>query len=397
MILQEESRISASEEATYESAGQGRIWLTPEEQAELIVSYQLGRELEKDLQSCKDRALWRELNSSVSRGRESAQRLIEATMGIVWSRLWPEALNRMGEKQAKDKKDDLRSDASAYILSKAVLYDPDINSSFNAYLSNGMDGFISDVLRGHGRTGTIGAAADRVLRMVGAAIKEAAKEGREISRGEIELELERRTQEWALEKLTFEELELDEEGRKEACKRRLSKSGMTSAIKDIDLLIPLAKGDMSFDRKISEEGAVTFGDLIPSPTHVEDAAFKASSETRLDTLYKIALGDQAEDLSDMLVAYMGQLGSVEGAGVVGDDDFDPSRKPKAWTLTRLSERLEMPRIEVRNLLGDRAKARLAAPHAQFAALALEVDMQFETEAQGTLEKVRSWPRDIFAE
>lgn len=390
--------VTLAQEEILKHSGEGWLDLSPEAQHQLIASYQQGRIAEAALKDVKDRALFRKLSAMKSQGRDHAALIVDSCFGLVWSKLRAKAVARMGESWTNRSSDDLKAEVNAFILEKASGFNPEVNSSFKAYLSSQVSALVGSVLKGVGRSGSMPDAWERVLRMVAAILQDGRAKGLEVSREEVVASLEIGFKKWAEDKMTLEELELGEAARIEVQRKKLSKSGMLSALKDIDSLIILASGEVRLDATLGSESSGTFADVYAGTVDVEGQVFGEDPEAALRRVYKVALGDQSGDLHTLMAAYHGLLGQVEGFATLDPDSLMAEGSArKAWSLNSLSDRSGFERVEVRNVLKDRARARLAAPHAQFAHLAFEVDLQFEVESKDILSEVRAMPREMFAD
>lgn len=373
--------------------------LSPLAQNQLIASYQQGRIAEAQLKDVKDRALFKKLSAMRSQGRDHAGLLVDSCFGLVWGKLRSEAVMRMGENWANQSSDDLKAEAHAFILEKAAGYNPEVNSSFNAYLASQVTYLVSETFKDAGRSGTMSDSWKRTLRQVVAILKEGRELGREVSRDELIKTLEARAHVWAERDLDLASSELSEEERAELRRKKLSKQGTLSALKDIDHLIALAAGEVRLDASLGTDSSTTYAEMHAGTVDVESQVLGDSDpEAALKRVYQVALGDQSGDLHSLMVAYHGLLGAVEGeAAVTTKDEEGDLKRNQAWTLNRISAHSGIERVQVRNVLKDRARARLASPHAQFAHLAFEVEVQFEVEVKDTLSEVRAMPRELFAD
>ena len=177
--------VTLAQEEILKHSGEGWLDLSPEAQHQLIASYQQGRIAEAALKDVKDRVLFRKLSAMRSQGRDHATLIVDSCFGLVWSKLRLKAVARMGESWTNQSSDDLKAEVNAFILEKAAGFNPEVNSSFKAYLSSQVGALVGAVLKGVGRSGSMPDAWERVLRMVAAILQEGRAKGVEVSREEV--------------------------------------------------------------------------------------------------------------------------------------------------------------------------------------------------------------------
>lgn len=143
----------------------------------------------------------------------------------------------------------------------------------------------------------------------------------------------------------------------------LKKQGLDKALSELPAIISLGGSDLRLDQKVNDESDSTFAHLIIDTKN-------SSSETLIDTLYMIALGDH-QVLRPALADMHGLLGEVEGSSddVVFDNDF---------SFTKYSKVFDMPKPIIKGVL-SKAKSRVLAPHAQFSYLSANVNLSSESD------------------
>lgn len=350
-------------------------------QNRLVASHKLGTALEAswgDLDLEGRRAHWREREVR----KRHTQSLVESCLGLVLGKLLAEARRRMGEDWTRENASDLRSEAAGYVLECAGRFDVNVTGSFAAYTATNAANFVNGVLRGSSRAGAVPQGWERMLRMVGGIRAEHAD--RELSRTELVTMLQARCWSWAEDHLPANERELTGEARIEAIERKMSKQGMSSALKDIDKILGVSRGDIRLDATVGD-GGTTVADLVDLVDRggVEAEVFTASAEDALDGLYAVALGDAADAMRARMADSYGLLAALEGDGARELEDDD--------------DEVEGVRTKMGKAEKARARARLSAPHAQFAHLAPELDVVFEEPETSVVAFVRSLDRLSFAD
>jgi hypothetical protein len=322
------------------------------------------------------RRLWREREVR----RRHTQALVESCLGLALGKLLVESRKRMGEDWVRENATDLRSEAAEFVLSCAARFDVTITGSFAAFVASNSSNFVSGVLRASGRAGAVPQGWERVLRMVGGI--QAEHKDRKLSRTELVGMLESRCRTWAEEHLGASERELTGEAREAALERKMSKQGMTSALKDIDKILAVVRGDVRLDATVGD-GSTCVGEIVGMVDRdgVEGEVFTQGAEEALDRLYAVALGDSADEMRARMADSYGLLAALEGEGA---REFEDADAEGAGTKMGKAEKA-------------RARARLLAPHAQFAHLAPALEVVFEEPSGSVLAFARSLDRMSFAD
>lgn len=365
-------------------------FLSPKCHEELILSYKTSIKAKEALKETSDRQTILYLNKLVTLGQKHAEELVNSCFGLFWGKFNDEAKRRLGENWHRNGVDEeIKSEIKANILSQALVYDSSLGVAFTAFLSarKGRDALVSTTLRSYRARGRkMPQGWDRVVVMVSAIKNDFAEKGKVASKDDIVQSLEIKFDEWAQERLTSEELTYSKNEIVKIKETKLSKAGMTGAIKKIDEILELSLTETSLNLTKSEAG-IELENFIITP----ETFNQTESDLALERLYKVALGDKAENLNGFMVAYHDLLGEVEGEAVLGENVTGKEN----WTLAKLSEETGLQRVEVRNVLKNQAQARLSAPHAQFAFLSNNITI--EKEENSTFAKIRMIPKEMFAD
>jgi hypothetical protein len=310
----------------------------------------------------------------VADGSDAAVQLVHDLIGLVLDKVRREALQRRETGWFERHLDDLRGDATEWLLRELEGFRAG-EGSVAAFVATRAAWEASDLLYRYSQDGGRLERSWYQVRSAAAATVDRLREslGRTPSRSEVADAILAEARNGLASRLTEKDPSLanrpDELARK--IHDRLSRDGVIAAIGNIDTIMDLGPADVRFDGPaiIDGEYDTTVGELTPGDRDVTDALARARSTDLLEDLYAVALGD-AQWARGALAGRHGVLGVVEGdealAGVRrGGDGADR----RMMTVPRIAELTGRDRGEIRQVLAA-VPSRLGAAHAQFAHLAV---------------------------
>lgn len=339
----------------------------------LVERYQAGRAAAAKLRegAGRDAAA---LRLQVGAGEDAAVLLVKELVGLVLDKVRREAIQRREIGWFERHLDDLRGDATEWLLRELEGFRAG-EGSVAAFVATRAAWEASDLLYKYSQDGGRLERSWYQIRSASAACVERLRGvlGRTPSRAEIADAVLSDARESLTARLLDKDPSLatrpDELTRK--VHDRLSRDGVIAAVANLDAIMDLGAADVRFDASVTFDGdySTTVGDLTPGDRDVSDSLARTSrSGDVLEDLYAVALGD-AQWARGALAGRHGLLGVVEGdeslSGVRrGGEDSDR----RMLTVPRLAELTGRDRVEIRRTLAA-VPARLTAPHAQFAHLA----------------------------
>jgi hypothetical protein len=315
------------------------------------------------------------LRLQVTVGDDAAVQLVHNLIGLVLDRVRREALQRREAGWFERNVDDLKGDATEWLLAELEGF-RDGEGSVAAFVATRAAWQASDLLYRYSQDGgrlerswyqVRSAAAANVDRL-------RATLGRTPSRSEIADAILTEARESLTRRLLDKDPTLtqrpDELARK--VHDRLSRDGVIAATANLDAIMDLGPSDVRFDASatIDDDYETTVGELTPGDRDIEDSKTRTSRGAEvLEDLYAVALGD-AQWARGVLAGRHGLLGVVEGdESLTGVRRGGEDSERRLMTVPRLAELTGRDRGDIRRTLAA-VPGRLAAPHAHFAHLAV---------------------------
>lgn len=326
--------------------------LEPEEQAELVATYQRSRQAARDLEEgrLEGRAASR-ARREVRRGDAALEQVVASNFRLVLTIAKELAVERFGAQKGLSLLDDLMAEGNLALTEAAQSYDPDKDPrrvpSFPTYAARSIRDRVRASLARHGSQVRIPPSWSRVRRIAHMRIPQLESElGRPPSREEIKAALLERCYDWALERLTDEQRRLSEQQQRELAEAKLRKQGMLGAIDNLDEVLQAPQRLASLDAPVGDDTTATLADF--------------QSDTYEDPGREVEL----EELREALQVAMSHLTDRERTILLlryGMVDDEP------WTYERISDQFGVTAERIRQI--ERAVLdRMSSPLAQFAHL-----------------------------
>jgi DNA-directed RNA polymerase sigma subunit (sigma70/sigma32) len=318
--------------------------LSAEAQAELVAVYQHGRRVARALDA---QLVPAELTGAaqrvVARANTAAEQMVGSVFRLVRQLVWERASRRFGDRGAVEILPDLLADAYVSTLAAAGEFDPSRGTKFSSWVVQVLDREIPKHLNRAWRMNTVPRSWDILSKIAPHVLEELGRElGREPSNEEFAERLEARCRAWARERLTAEERSLPEEAQEQAISARLTRQGIGRVLREeIPALRQALQSEACLDAPVGDDSAT----LLDTVAHPDGSA-----------------EDEAADAADILAAGLGACSAEEQEMVLACFGLGTGDESNA---RQVGVRYGRSEAEVRGLV-RLVKARLAAPHAQFA-------------------------------
>lgn len=268
--------------------------LSAESQLELHVRYRAGIAARATLEAggVRGRAVV-PLRRAVSDGERAMEYLVASNFRLVLLIAREQAERRYGRERAAGVLSDLVAEANVALTEAVTTFDASRGPRLSTWAAQQIRSRVRAALGVEDTPIDVPSSWRRLKRIASVRIPKLADVlGHPPSVEQIQEDLTQYCMAWAMDRLTPDELALDDAGRRERAAAKLRKQGMESAIRDVERILQLTANATSLDAPLTDDGSRTVGDQLSSAT--DDSTVDAMDVGSLQQ----ALGQAMSELSE---------------------------------------------------------------------------------------------------